>query len=842
MLHTRALLPAAAIAAALMVLGAVFWAGPGARAAAPRWSENAGDAVVFPACGSASPSGAAACSADGATAQVTISWNIESVHGTWLDAANNEWVGRFPCTGVTIYGPFGSSGAACSGTQAVTVPGNGPYQIYVQGYGYNPNGRFTESSESYPVSGSASCSRPQGTPALSISKQMLPYQFGQACSTPGDIVHPGSSLCYRMNISASGADQTGVQARDHIPGGTTMVWQGGGTDTNSSAQIAGGVDGNGDAWWYQYQTPASGWGGYVDFTARVNDNYFSQFGSGSSICNDARILSDQVGAIYSNSVCSPVGPDNPAWIIASCNESGTAVVEWAPSSGAVSYYPRLWVPSGPCPNPQNGWQMWTDSHTCYINGFRGGTAVTLTGLAPGNYSTWVHAAEPVDWELPPAATSFTCPAPATAAIRGYKVSTENAVVAGQTVSVSGGPSSAANPYAFSVAAGATYTVSVPPLAGYTIGYTLCIDRTDCHNSAPTPGTSAPAAIPAGAGHYADLWWHYTSTAGPNLQAYEEAAPRPAAPAESDSIQIGGWAANYGTGTVPAGSFPNLIQVNDAPNGGGATVRKIVANASGPIAAYAGDPAPFVPNPGPFLGTVGTLPAGSYSYRVCANTDADWNHPVSETNTGDNCNIWIDFTVSGTGGGSPSVSCSPNKSEAEVDESITYTATPSGFSGSRSYQYTWTSTGGSPSSQGPSGQNAFVTRYGESGDYAAHVRVTRGSQSAENDCRPVTVGSGGSCEDLAADISADPTRVASAGDPTDVSWSATGVEGSCTITRNGVQVDTLSNACDSTKTDERRDDRVFEQTKYCISCDGATTEGQAGYDCVTVNVGSEFQNF
>ncbi|OHB19177.1 MAG: hypothetical protein A2854_00715, partial [Parcubacteria group bacterium RIFCSPHIGHO2_01_FULL_56_18] len=99
-------------------------------------------------------------------------------------------------------------------------------------------------------------------------------------------------------------------------------------------------------------------------------------------------------------------------------------------------------------------------------------------------------------------------------IQGYKVrmpgnDPSNATIAAQTVTVSGGSSSTANPYFLTVSAGATYTVFVPLLSGYTIGYTLCVDSTTCHTNTPTLGTSANVIIPTGSGHYADLWWHYT---------------------------------------------------------------------------------------------------------------------------------------------------------------------------------------------------------------------------------------------------------------------------------------------------------------------------------------------
>ena len=104
-----------------------------------------------------------------------------------------------------------------------------------------------------------------------------------------------------------------------------------------------------------------------------------------------------------------------------------------------------------------------------------------------------------------------------ATIQGIKFDTTTSVipsdVANQTVSV-GTLNASTNPYYITVTAGGPYIVTVPALSGYAIGYTLCIDRTDCHNNAPTPGTSASVTIPSGTGHYADLWWHYTRSAPP----------------------------------------------------------------------------------------------------------------------------------------------------------------------------------------------------------------------------------------------------------------------------------------------------------------------------------------
>src|SRR3989344_5751588 len=101
------------------------------------------------------------------------------------------------------------------------------------------------------------------------------------------------------------------------------------------------------------------------------------------------------------------------------------------------------------------------------------------------------------------------PPPENATIQGFKVVAGNyASITSQPVTVSGVGTDTDNPYAFTVAAGQQYTVSVPAVNGYTIGYTLCMDRTDCHGAPPLSGNSVLVDIPAGTGHFADLWWHY----------------------------------------------------------------------------------------------------------------------------------------------------------------------------------------------------------------------------------------------------------------------------------------------------------------------------------------------
>lgn len=150
--------------------------------------------------------------------------------------------------------------------------------------------------------------------------------------------------------------------------------------------------------------------------------------------------------------------------------------------------------------------------------------------------------------------------PASAVIQGKHVlmpnNQEDASI--QTVSVSGGSSSALNPYSISVLAGATYTVSISPRAGYSVGYTLCIDSASCHTLTPTPGNTATVVIPSGklsnkANHYADLWWHYTPIPVPTLDFSLSSGDSSATIINGDSITLA-WTVTNATSCTATGDW------------------------------------------------------------------------------------------------------------------------------------------------------------------------------------------------------------------------------------------------------------------------------------------------
>src|SRR3989344_4139300 len=99
----------------------------------------------------------------------------------------------------------------------------------------------------------------------------------------------------------------------------------------------------------------------------------------------------------------------------------------------------------------------------------------------------------------------------TGVIQGFKLVGDNVQQnppAGETVTMDNGSPTTANPYFFTNVPAGNHTVSVTVPSGWSVGYTLCVNRTDCHGNTPTQGNSVNVDVPACG--YADLWWHYTS--------------------------------------------------------------------------------------------------------------------------------------------------------------------------------------------------------------------------------------------------------------------------------------------------------------------------------------------
>ena len=254
---------------------------------------SAGGLAIMPASCPSDPHWAGECSAPEGSCTIEIAPTVIASGGGTLQIV---WTtGAYDQSSYTAGGTINSLGAVYPyGNLEIAAPNVTTTYTYNGNY-YDTNGTPVSS---YSCSATLTVTEPQPTVDLYINKVEL-YR------NPGEPVAPGDIISYRMYIRNSGtADQNWLDVHDHIPTYTKLAWQGGGTDYNSSGQIAGGVDGNGDIWWQQQYAPAL-WSGYVDFNVRVD----ADAPNGAQICNAARISSQEIGAKPSNTVCNPVAVD-----------------------------------------------------------------------------------------------------------------------------------------------------------------------------------------------------------------------------------------------------------------------------------------------------------------------------------------------------------------------------------------------------------------------------------------------------------------------------------------------------------------------------------------------------
>ncbi len=366
------------------------------------WSEEAGNGTVFPACGSAiippvtctTPEcsgniniGAVSCDPDSGSGYTTLGWDFSGDSTTEQVGIAISHDGNF----VTL--PFPQDcgyppGWSCTGSVTGSTPISGLAPGAYSYSAYTPT-EFTSHSSDITINFTVpACA----APALSLRKGQLP---GGSCVGGGPVNATHNLLCYRMSFGNAGAgNQTNVRVTDAIPDNTTFDWQGGGTDGGSGVQ-------SGSLWWNQSGIPAGQSGYYVDFNTRLN----AGVSIGTPICNTATIKSDQILTPFpSNEVCNTVGPISPPWIRPVCNSDNTAVnISWGAFAGAT-YYPRVYIPSGSCPS---GWLTASNGHTCYKDGYAE-TSIDFPVTPGASYGTWVHAGDPVDWDLEPTGTSFSC--------------------------------------------------------------------------------------------------------------------------------------------------------------------------------------------------------------------------------------------------------------------------------------------------------------------------------------------------------------------------------------------------------------------------------------------------
>jgi hypothetical protein len=225
----------------------------------------------------------------------------------------------------------------------------------------------------------------------------------------------------------------------------------------------------------------------------------------------------------------------------------------------------------------------------------------------------------------------------------------------------------------------------------------------------------------------------------------------------------------------------------------------------------------------------TFPAaGTWWVRLCANTDAAGNTPPAsggvqdEASYDNNCSsAWTSLTVFTAP--TPSVSCIGSGTGLTVD----WLATATGFAGAPTYA--WTDTAGNTGSGNP-----WEVTYTSRNDYGGQVTATYQDQQATSpECfTDITCKAGGTPV-----ISANPDRVPQGG-VTTLSWGVSSVANSCEVTgTDGFDSGPLYGnplTCGLDKTGGT--DTVYQQTKYCIVCDGGAPV------CVVVNVVPGYQEF
>lgn len=296
--------------------------------------------------------------------------------------------------------------------------------------------------------------------------------------------------------------------------------------------------------------------------------------------------------------------------------------------------------------------------------------------------------------------------------------------------------------------------------------------------------------------------------GPNLQA---ATPTlsDGTPAANEQLTLTSTAKNIGTD--PTGDFPVLFQITDSNF---KDVDLVDSDYLTGLAAGASAPASV---------SYAFASTGTYYVRACANENTSKVNIVTETNYGDNCSAYKLVTVKGA---ASSLSCSVTPTTIGTSGGTAKYAANGGRAGDI---YTWL---GSDGSQGY-GIKSIASRTfaaGTNGSYG--MQVTDTTQNSQADCPVVAVGN--SCSALTGTLTADPTRVRS-GQPTTLSWQATGVGTSCTVTGPGVSQTDPAASCTLPQSSVLTPG-ITAQSVYTLTCDGKQV------DQVIVNVIPAFQEF
>lgn len=293
---------------------------------------------------------------------------------------------------------------------------------------------------------------------------------------------------------------------------------------------------------------------------------------------------------------------------------------------------------------------------------------------------------------------------------------------------------------------------------------------------------------------------------------------PTTATQGTSVTLSSLITNAGTLLTPTG-FTNLFQIDsDADHNAVTTTSTDTSPALAPSAGDTSQVSYTFP-------TVGT-----WYVRACADSNASWVSTITESNEADNCGPWTAVTVSSSCTGASCLpdgsilSCSASPTTITAGGSSTWSASKSGLG-----TYTWTpSETGTPTS----GAQTLSRTYSSAGTYAMSVSAGGATASCTNS---VTVGKQ-ACGVAVPSISASPTRVQTGGTST-LTVSASGVDGTCTITGPGVSQTISSGTSCTVPSTTIPTGAITSLSTYTISCDSGEASAK-----VLVNVVPKIQEF
>jgi len=284
-----------------------------------------------------------------------------------------------------------------------------------------------------------------------------------------------------------------------------------------------------------------------------------------------------------------------------------------------------------------------------------------------------------------------------------------------------------------------------------------------------------------------------------------------------SVTLSSLITNAGTLLTPTG-FTNLFQIDNDTDHTSVTATRTTTSPA------------LAPSTGNTAQTAYTFPtAGTWYARACADNNASWVGAITESNEADNCGPWTQVAVANSctgasclpGGGT--LSCSVSPTTLTAGGSSTWTASPSGLG-----TYTWTP---SETSVPIAGTQTLARTYASAGTYAMSLSAGGATASCTNS---VTVGNP-ACGVAVPSISASPTRV-QAGSTSVLTVSASGVDGTCTVTGPGVSR-TISGSSCSVPSTTIATGAITSLSTYTISCDNGEATSK-----VFVNVVPKIQEF